>query len=517
MRRACRVTALTGLWLLVLAPAARAAEAGGGIDTAINDALGPVSEVMSRYVFYPVPGLPVELPLIVVWLIAGAVFFTFYNRFINIRGFAHSVQILRGQYDDPDDPGETTHFQALMTALSATVGLGNIAGVAVAITIGGPGATFWMVVAAFFGMSTKFVECSLAVKYRYEYEDGHVTGGPMVYIERLRENRGWPSWAAKGAAAFFSVATIGGAIGAANMFQVGQAYQQFLTQVGEDSPLAMPGWVFGLIMAVAVGVVIIGGIRSIARVTAKLVPIMAGVYLLAAAVILILHIGDIPAALARIVGGALSGESIAGGVFGAIVAGIQRSAFSNEAGLGSAPIAHSSAKTDLWIREGFVAQLGPFIDTVVICTATALVIVITGVYETAGEEVEGVTLTSQAFAERISWFPWILMVAVILFAFSTIISWSYYGVKASNYLFGESTVVVRGFQVVFCLFIIVGGALTLEQVVPLMDSLIFLMPLANVLALYVYAGEIRDDLNEYWRAYRSGEMLTYEQEQLAAE
>ncbi len=521
MRRAGKLGLLTLGWLLLLAPAANAAQEANGVDAAIQDTLGPVADFMSGIVFYAIPlGGETAVPLVVIWLIGGAVFFTFRNQFINLRGFKHSVDITRGEYDDPDDPGETTHFQALMTALSATVGLGNIAGVAVAISTGGPGATLWMIIAAFFGMSTKFVECSLAVKYRNEYEDGHVSGGPMFYIDRLSDKFTWmPSGLAKFLAVFFALATIGGGLGAANMFQVNQAYAQFLELdfIGAEGFWANNAWVFGLIMAIAIGIVIIGGIRSIARVTERLVPIMAGIFLLGAAVVILVNISELPQALGLIVSDAFTGQAVAGGFLGAFVIGIQRSAFSNEAGLGSAAIAHSSARTDLWIREGFVAQLGPFIDTVIICTATALTIVITGVYEGGGGDVEGVTLTSEAFAQRIPWFPNVLAIAVIMFAFSTMISWSYYGVKASNYLFGESTLVVRTFQVLFCIFVVLGAALQLESVVPLMDALIFLMPITNVLALFLYSTEIREDLREYWNAYQSGEMKTYKQEVLEAE
>jgi AGCS family alanine or glycine:cation symporter len=516
MRRAWWLPLLTAGWLLLLAPAAGAAESSG-VDKAINDALGPFAEWAATVVFWGPTIGETQLPLVVILLVGGAIFFSVYNQFINLRGFRHSIDVTRGAYDDPDDPGETTHFQALMTALSATVGLGNIAGVAVAVSLGGPGATFWMVVAAFFGMCTKFVECSLGVKYRNEYEDGHVSGGPMYYIDRLSDKFSWmPDGVSKAFAAFFALATIAGGLGAANMFQTNQAYAQFLEIVGEDSFFGNNAWVFGLIFATIIGIVIIGGIKSIARVTEKLVPFMAGIYLLAAAVIILLNITELPTALWRIFSGAMTGASVAGGFIGALVVGIQRSAFSNEAGLGSAAIAHSSAKTDLHIREGFVAQLGPFIDTVIICSATALIIVITGVYEGAGDEVEGVSLTSEAFAQRIPWFPSVLAIAVILFAFSTMISWSYYGVKAANYLFGESTLVVRGFQIVFLISVVVGASLALENVVPLMDALIFLMPLANILGLLFYAKEIRQDLREYWTAYQSGEMKTYAEEQAEA-
>jgi len=514
MRRAWRLGLLTLGWLLLPAPAASAAESTG-VDKAVNDALGPFADWAATVVFWGPTIGETPLPLVVILLVGAAIYFSVYNKFINLRGFRHSIDVTRGAYDDPSDPGETTHFQALMTALSATVGLGNIAGVAVAVSLGGPGATLWMVVAAFFGMSTKFVECSLAVKYRNEFEDGHVSGGPMYYIDRLTQ-KGWPAPLTKFMAVFFALATMAGGLGAANMFQTNQAYAQFVNIVGEDGFWGSNAWVFGLIFAAIVGVVIIGGIRSIARVTEKLVPFMAGIYLLAALVIIVLNITELPNALLSIFRDAFTGEAAAGGFVGAFVVGIQRSAFSNEAGLGSAAIAHSSAKTDLHIREGFVAQLGPFIDTVVICTATAMIIVITGVYEGAGDDVEGVSLTSEAFAQRIPWFPVVLGIAVILFAFSTMISWSYYGVKAANYVFGESIVVVRTFQVVFLVFVVLGASLALESVVPLMDSLIFLMPIANIIALIAYTPEIREDLREYWNAYQAGEMKTYAEEQAEA-
>ncbi|MBW3605660.1 MAG: amino acid carrier protein [Actinobacteria bacterium] len=500
--------------LAVGASPAFAQESVGGIDQAVNDALGPFSEWIAGVVFWapPIENFP---PLIVLWLVGAGIFFTFYLKWINIRGFKHSIDVTRGAYDDPDDPGETTHFQALMTALSATVGIGNIAGVAVAISLGGPGATLWMVIAAIFGMTLKFTECSLALKYRNEFEDGHVSGGPMYYLDMGLQEKGWPKWAAKFCAGFFAFATIGGAVGAANMFQVGQAQIQFLQIVGEEGFWADNAWVFGLIFAIIIGIVIIGGIRSIARVTEKLVPFMAGFYILAGVIIIILNIDQFLPALGAIIGGAFTGEAAAGGVVGAFVVGIQRAAFSNEAGLGSAAIAHSSAKTDLWIREGFVAQLGPVIDTIIVCVVTASVIVITGVYESAGENVEGVSLTSEAFGTKIGWFPQVLSVAVILFAFSTMISWSYYAVKAANYLFGESTMVVRLTQLLFLLFVVAGAALSLENVVPLMDALIFLMPLMNVLGLYVLGSEVKKGLAEYWDALQSGEMMTYAQEQEA--
>ncbi len=356
------------------------------------------------------------IPFIVLWLIIGAIFFTIFMRFINIRGIKHSVDILRGRYDNPDNPGEVTHFQALTTALSATVGLGNIAGVAIAITVGGPGATLWMIIAGLLGMSSKFVECTLGVKYRKIDEDGVVSGGPMYYLSQGLKKRNMKGLGLV-LSFIFAVLVIGGAFGGGNMFQANQAFSQLSLMAPSISGY---GAYFGIILAVLVGIVIIGGIKSIARVTDKIVPIMALLYVGTALIIIFMNIDKTGSAFGLIINGAFSPDALKGGIIGVLVVGFQRAAFSNEAGVGSAAIAHSAVKTDEPISEGYVALLEPFVDTVVICTMTALVIIFTGQY-TNPQGLEGAQLTSQAFGTVFTWFPYLLVIAIFLFAFSTMI------------------------------------------------------------------------------------------------
>ena len=361
-----------------------------------------------------------DIPFIVIWLVLGALFFTLRLGFINIRGFKHSLDLARGKYDDPNAPGQVTHFQALATAVSGTVGLGNIAGVAVAVSLGGAGATFWMIIAGLLGMSSKFVECTLGVKYRFINSEGRVFGGPMNYLRYGLEKRGQKGLG-KFLAVFFAILAIGASFGGGNMFQ---ANQSFVILAGEFPALVGNGFIFGVVVAILVGVVIIGGISSIAKVTGKIVPVMAAVYIIGALVVIGVNIENIGPAFSAIWDGAFSPSALKGGVIGVLIVGFQRAAFSNEAGVGSAAIAHSAAKTNHPPSEGFVALLEPFIDTVVVCTLTALVLIFTGMHEVEG--VGGVELTSSAFGSVISWFPYVLATAVFLFAFSTMISWSYY-------------------------------------------------------------------------------------------
>ena len=369
-----------------------------------------------------------DVPIVVIWLVFGAIYFTFRMRFINVRGFKHAIGLVKGDYDDPNDKGEVSHFQALTTALSATVGLGNIAGVAIAISVGGPGATFWMIVAGLLGMSTKFVECTLGVKYRKLDENGEVSGGPMYY---LRDGLAKYNMARFGKflAILFAILCVGGSFGGGNMFQANQAYAQL---AGQFPALAGNGPMFGLILAILVGTVIIGGIKSIANVTEKIVPFMALLYVGTALIIILMNITEVGSVFALIIKGAFAPDAALGGVIGVLIQGFRRAAFSNEAGIGSASIAHSAAKTNEPVSEGIVALLEPFIDTVVICTMTALVIIFTGMYNVPG--LEGAQMTSNAFGSVFSWFPYLLVIAIFLFAFSTMISWSYYGLKAWEFL-----------------------------------------------------------------------------------
>lgn len=442
-----------------------------------------------------------SIPFIVVWLIFGALFFTLRMGFINIRGVKHSLELVRGHFDESKAPGEVTHFQALATAVSATVGLGNIAGVAVAISLGGPGATFWLIIAGFLGMSSKFVECTLGVKYRDIDQDGVVSGGPMHYMRKGLERRNMKGLG-KVLAGVFAFLVIGASFGGGNMFQANQAFEQLS---GEFSVLEGKGPYFGIVLAVLVGAVIIGGIKSIAKVTEKIVPIMAGTYILAALIIIGMNISEIGHAFELIVKGAFEAEALRGGFIGVLIQGFRRAAFSNEAGIGSAAIAHSAAKTHHPVSEGFVALLEPFIDTVVVCTLTALVLIFTGFH--AEESLSGAQLTSGAFGSVISWFPYVLVIAIFLFAFSTMISWSYYGLKGWTYLFGRSQRTELVYKVIFLLFVIVGASVSLGAVLDFSDMMILSMALPNIIGLLLLSGEVRKDLKDYFKKYKAGEIL----------
>jgi len=443
-----------------------------------------------------------DIPFIVVWLIAGAAFFTFRMGFINLRGFKHSLQLARGKYDDPDAPGRITHFQALTTAVSATVGLGNIAGVAIAISLGGAGATFWMIVAGLLGMSSKFVECTLGVKYRFINKEGRIFGGPMNYLRYGLEKRNLKGLG-KVLAFVFAFLAIGASFGGGNMFQ---ANQSFKILAGQIPMLEGNGFYFGLILSVLVGVVIIGGISSIAKVTDKVVPIMAAVYVLGALIVIGANIENIGTAFSAIINGAFSPSALKGGFVGVLIVGFQRAAFSNEAGVGSAAIAHSAAKTNHPPSEGFVALLEPFIDTVVVCTLTALVIIFTGMHEVEG--LSGVQLTTDAFGKVVSWFPYVLSVAVFLFAFSTMISWSYYGMRAWSYIFGKSKRNEIVYKIFFLFFVVVGASISLGAVLDFSDMMILAMSFPNIIGLLIMSGEVRKDLREYMLKLKKGELFT---------
>ena len=482
-----------------------------GIDTQINDAVKPFADAVAGFIFSSFPLAGVQFPFVLVWLIAGATIFTFYFRFINLRAFRHGFQLVRGDYSDPTAAGEVTHFQALATALSGTVGLGNIAGVAVAVSLGGPGATFWMILAGFLGMSSKFVECTLGVKYRNEYTDGSVSGGPMYYLSKgLAERSDKLKLLGKVLAVMFAIFCIGGSFGGGNMFQANQSFKQVLSVTGGDASwLADKGWLFGIVVATFVGLVIIGGIRGIARVTSKIVPLMAVVYVSAGLVIIFSNLSAVPAAFAAIINGAFSPEGIAGGVVGVLFQGFKRAAFSNEAGVGSAAIAHAAVRTNRPVTEGIVALYEPFVDTIVVCTITALVIIVTGTWDPSVDPSQGVALTSAAFESTLSWFPWVLTVAVVLFAFSTMISWSYYGLKAWTYLFGESMITDIVYKALFLLFVVAGSSMQLGSVIDFSDAMIFAMAFPNMLGIYFLMPVVKRELNEYWADYKAGRLQKF--------
>lgn len=490
------------------------------IDEQINGVMEPITNVIMKIIFFTVPiGGGMEVPFVLIWLLLGAVIFTVYNGFVNITAFRHALDVVRGKFDDPNHKGEVSHFQALTAALSGTVGVGNIAGVAVAVSLGGPGATFWMIVAGLLGMSSKFVECTLGTKYRKVNPDGSVSGGPMYYLRDGLAKQG-KGGLGKVLAALFAIACIGGSFGGGNMVQINQATSQLIAVTGGESSMFYGnGWIFGSIMAAVVAVIIIGGIKSIARVTDKVVPFMVSIYILGALAVLFGNVTEIPAAIGKIIGGAFDSDAMYGGLVGVLIQGFKRAAFSNEAGIGSASIAHSAAKTDEPVSEGVVALLEPFIDTVVICTMTALVIVITGYGEfdqaavlasAQAGELEAINLTSSAFSQTLSWFPVVLSIAVILFALSTMISWSYYGLKSWTFLFGETKAMDYTYKAIFCAFVIVGSAISAQSVFDFGDAMIFAMCFPNVLGLYFMAREVKDDLNDYMRRVKSGEIKRFD-------
>lgn len=520
------LTLLAGIIIPVLSFAQE--ENSRSLDDRINDFFTPISNAVTSIVFYPIRlAEGVNVPIVVIILIGGATYFTFYFRFVNLRRILTAFKIVRGTYSEVEKPkpvtdeetivrveegdvmrtirdesvtaGEVSHFQALTAALSATVGLGNIAGVAIAIVIGGPGATFWMIVAGLLGMSSKFVECTLGVKYREVSPDGTIYGGPMYYLSKGLSEKGWPVFG-KVIAGFFAVMCIGGSIGGGNMFQANQAASQFTSQFNLD--LGYSGFIIGLIMAFFVGIVIIGGIKRIGSVAEKVVPFMAVIYVGASLVIIFGNITVLPHAIGLIINGAFSAEAAFGGFIGVLITGFQRAAFSNEAGVGSAAIAHSAVKTSYAASEGLVALLEPFIDTVLICTMTALVIIITGNY-TNPDNLNGVELTSAAFDTILPGFSYILTIAIVLFAFSTMLSWSYYGLQSWKFLFGRGRKMDTAFKIMFLTFTVIGASSSLGSVINFSDAMIFAMVFPNMIGLFILSPIVKVEVKRYLKAIKN--------------
>ncbi len=494
-------------------------------DQKLNEQFSDATSWFTNAIFAEIPLTETTgIPWVLVVLLFGAGYFTLYFKGINVSGFTTAIKVVRGKYDvleedgkvtvssadhykDGDHPdtirvegeGEVSHFQALTAAVSATVGLGNIAGVAIALSIGGAGATLWMVLVGVLGMASKFVECTLGVKYREADTNGTIFGGPMYYLKNgLKEKN--LAGLGKVLALVFSIMCVGGSFGGGNMFQVNQAFKLFEHVTGGASSFIHgKGWVFGLVMAILVGIVIIGGIKKIAKVTDKVVPFMVAVYLLAVITILVINFSEIPAAFRSIWDGAFSPQGITGGFIGVLIQGFRRAAFSNEAGIGSSAIAHSAVKTKYPASEGLVALLEPFIDTVVVCTMTALVLIITGQITTGVvlSDEEGVLLTAAALESGVSWFPYVLSVAVILFAFSSMISWSYYGYQAWSYLFGNSKKKEYTYKLIFCLFTVLGAAITLGSVTLFSDAMIFAMLVPNMIGLFLLRSKVAEELKRY--------------------
>ncbi len=490
-----------------------------GIDQRINELFQPIVDALSQVLFWdPIKALGFDIgtsaPIVVVWLMLGGLFFTIRLKFINIRAFGHGIAIVSGKYK-LKGRGEVSPFQALATALSATVGLGNIAGVAVAISLGGPGATVWMIMAGFLGMSLKFAECTLGVKYRQINADGRISGGPMYYLKKCfkrRQNR----WIGKFLSALFAVLVIGASFGGGNMFQANQAFAQFQYVVPQAQG---HGVLFGLGLAFLVGLVVIGGIRGIARVTSKLVPFMAILYVGTALYIIGVHFYHIGEVFRLILSSAFGLDAIGGGFFGVLFIGFQRGAFSNEAGIGSSPIVHAAATTSEPVSEGMVALLEPFVDTIVVCTMTALVIICTGLHVNP-DNLEGTQLTAAAFGSILPWFPYILVICIFLFAFSTMISWSYYGLKGFDYLFGKFFLKLTGkkrvSELIFYLFflgcIVIGSSSSLWAVIDFSDMMILGMAFPNIIGLLMFSKEISKDLKEYLQYKKSQKRWIYTKE-----
>ncbi len=509
----------------------------GGLFARINTALEPVDKffgVVNGYVggfiFYPIPlGSSGEIQFAVLILVAGALFFTFRMGFISLRAFGHSISIIAGKYDNQNDTGDVSHFQALTTALSATVGLGNIAGVTTAIALGGPGAAFWMVLAGFLGMSSKFVECTLGQKYREVRPDGQIMGGAMYYLSRGLAELGL-GLLGKLFAICFAVLCVGGSFAGGNAYQV----KGSLDAVGQTVPFFKEfPWVYGVLMLVLTAIVIIGGIRRIASTADKIVPVMCSIYVLAGLLILLKNYSAVPAAFSLILSSAFSPEAFRGGFVGVLVWGFKRAAFSNEAGVGSAAIAHAAAKTEYPIREGIVSLLEPFVDTIVVCTMTALVIVITQAYDyqnpafpaeykaqfTLNDQnvatgVSGASLTSLAMDSQIPGFRYVLACATFLFAYSTMISWSYYGERCWAYLFGEGFSMV--YRAIFLVFTFLGSVISATNVMDFGDLMIFGMMLPNMVGLLLLSGKVRRDLDVYWTKLKTGELDREHQEKVRA-
>ena len=475
----------------------------------INDFFGVFVNAIAPILFMEINGFP----LIVLVLLSGALIFTIYFKFINVRGFKHAIDIIKGKYDNPDDIGQISHFQALTSALSATIGLGNIAGVAVAVSLGGPGAVFWMVFIAFFSMSAKFVSCTLGQLYRKINDDGSVSGGPMYYLDYGLREKNQDGWLLNKSAypvlgkflgSMYAVFIIGGAFGGGNMFQANQSYELFGKLIG------IPNYMYGMILAILVGTVIIGGIKRIGQTTEKIVPFMVVLYVGASLFIILTNLDKLPGVLSSMISQAFVPDAAYGGFIGALITGVKRAVFSNEGGVGSASIAHSAAKTDEPVREGIVAMIGPFIDTIVVCFMTASVILITKdlnpLYQSGGG-INGAELTSAAFGSAISWFPYILSIVVFLFSFSTMISWYYYGDKGWKYLFGSSSIKV--YQVIYLGCVVLGAIASLENVITFSDLMILSCGFPNIIGCLFLIPILKPKLDDYWSRYQANEFKTY--------
>lgn len=473
------------------------------VDKQIDAFFAPISSAAFDIILYSVPMFGQDVKLLLLLMISAGVFFSLHLGFVNVRYFKHGLDVAFGKYDNPEYVGRISSFQALMASLSGTVGLGNIAGVAAAVTTGGAGAVFWMIVMGFLGMSTKFAEVTMGLKYRVidkeKNEEGQpkkISGGPMYYLRDGLAARGFPTWG-KVLGIFFAICCIAGSIGGGNMFQANQLYQQALNVTGgAQSFVAGNAWMFGIGLSLLVGVVIVGGIQSIANVASKIVPAMGLIYVGTGVTILLLNFQAVPAAFLSIFSEALSLKAGFGGLLGGLLVGVQRAAFSNEAGLGTAPIVYAATRAKHPISQGMASMIGPFMDTIVVCTMTALVILTSGVY-TQGDALAGVEMTSAAFATGFSWFPYVLTFAVFLFAYSSMITFYYYGVKCLTFIFGQNNRLERGFQVFYLFCIVVGCAAKFSSMIDFTDAMFLSMAVPNIIGLFIFAPEIKTELKDY--------------------
>lgn len=522
IHRPIRASVATGAMLMAAAGAwaqaegaeqAEGATVWGHLQNGVEAFFTQLNEILFAVIFFNLDVLGLtgqEIPVIIVVLVAGGVFFTLRYGFINVRLFRHGIEVVMGRYDHPDHEGEISHFKALTSALSATVGLGNIAGVAVAMGMGGPGAVFWMWVTALFGMSLKFSSCTLAQLYRRIQPDGHVLGGPMVYIsEGLGEVS--PRFARFGRylAVLFACLTIFAAFGGGNMFQSNQTYELFASQFFPDGAPAGAAWLCGVFLAIPVGIVLLGGISRIGEVTCRLVPAMCLGYIAVCLTILALNADQVPQSFALIFREAFSPDAaISGSFIAVLVTGMRRAAFSNEAGLGSAAIAHAAARTNEPVREGVVAMLGPFIDTILVCTATALAIIVTGAYKNPEVQDKGIEMTALALEQLGALLPYLLFVAVLVFAFSTVITWGYYGERAAEYLFGRGG--IRPFRILYVLVVILGPVASLGAVIDFADLMLLSMAFPNILGMVFLSGKVKRLADDYVARLRAGEIVKYD-------
>lgn len=479
------------------------------VDAFMDKHIAPVSDAVANVIFYPVNFFGSNVPIIIFWILFAGIFFTIFFKGVSVWGLKHAIDVVAKPADknSDDSNGEVSSFQALATALSGTIGIGSIAGVAISISIGGPGAAFWIFAGAFLGMSIKFIEASLAVKYRRFNLDGTVSGGPMHYIAHGLTRKKM-RWLGQPLSAIFAVLCIGGAITGGNMIQINQsAHQLILITGGEHSFMNGYAWVFGVLIAILVWLAVVDGIKSISKITTILVPAMCFLYIGAGLIVILANFVHIPHAIALIIREAFSPHAVAGGVFGTIIIGLRRSVQSNEAGTGAAAIAYATVKTNEPISQGFVALLETLL-TGILCLLTSFAIVFSGILDqTQVGQISGIELASSAFQSVISFFPYILSVVVILFALSTLISWAYYGQKAWTFLVGEGHKRNLSFDVIYCLFIVVGSAMNVASVINITDAMMIAMSVPNIIALYLLSPEINADFKDYCKRHSIGKLV----------